>query len=321
MDKIVIGKTIEEAVENACSELNINKDDLSYEVVEYPNKGFFGLGSKPAKINVSYKISPEKYIKEYFKQLFSLLKIEHYDEKIEITEDNSINIQINSEEAEAFTMKHSDIVEPLQFLLAMTVNRQFEDHYKVTFNINDYKEKSISRLEALAVKTANQVLKTQKKVSLFPMSAYQRRVVHSRIQGFENITTFSVGVEPNRKVVVAYQGANALPKQGKRGKDFSSKTVTDKKPSSNIAAGFRKESEVKAERLKKENEGNVVNNRASEFVRVTETRRPYKDRTAHQDAGRQNRKPTTAATPFKLKQIYPKPVDEGSEQNSSEKDN
>lgn len=205
MDKIFTGKTIEDALKNACDALGVSQENLFYEIVEYPSKGFLGIGGKPASIKVPDTSSPEDYISTYLKDLFLKMGVSDYDENIEINE-NIINIQLDGEEIGYYTKKNTDIVDSLQFLLAVSVNKAFDGNYKVTLNINDYKQKSASRLETLAVKTAKQVLRTKKKVTLGAMSPYQRRIVHSRLHEFENITTFSIGTEPNRKVVVAYDG-------------------------------------------------------------------------------------------------------------------
>lgn len=212
MDKFITGKTLEEAIDTACVELNLKKEDFTYEIIEYPNKGFLGIGAKPAKIKVIYQVSPEEYIKQYIKGIFDIMKINNYEMKIEFAEDKHINIQIDGEEASVLTGKQSDAVESLQLILAMTINKLCNEHYKISLNVNDFREKSILRIEALSVKTANQVLKTHKRVVLNPMSAYQRRIVHAKLQDFNNITTYSVGEEPNRKVIIAYQGPGGYQK-------------------------------------------------------------------------------------------------------------
>lgn len=233
MEKILTGKTLEEALENACNELNLKKDDFTYEMIEYPSRGFLGIGSKPAKIKVIYQISPEVYIKKYFKGLFDIMKITDYDLKIDFAEDKHINIQIDSEEASILTYKQSEAVESLQLILAMTINKLCNEHYKITFNVNDFKEKSIQRLEALSVKTANQVLKTHKRVVLNPMSAYQRRIVHSKLQDFKDITTYSVGEEPNRKVIISYQGPGGYQKTFQNPVNNTSSINTNSRPIQN----------------------------------------------------------------------------------------
>ncbi len=219
MRKEFQGKTVEEAVEVACHELNLSRDDFSYEIKEMPTKGFLGIGAKNAVITVTVNDDPVSYLSDYLKELFGFMNATDYTESIEITEDKLINIQLNGECLNQFTEKHSDIVDAIQFMLAITVNKKYDEHYKVTFNINDYKEKSVSRVEAVAVKAAKSVQKTRRKVILFPMSAYQRRIVHSKLQGFDNITTYSIGTEPERKVVVAYQYAEGEARPVKGGKN------------------------------------------------------------------------------------------------------
>lgn len=205
MRKDFEGKTVEEAVEVACRELKLSRDDFSYEIKEMPTKGFLGIGAKNAVITVTVEEDPAAYLSGYLKELFGFMNASDYTESIEITEDKLINIQLNGECLNQFTERHTDIVDSVQFMLAITVNKKFDEHYKVTFNINDYKEKSVSRVEAVAVKAAKSVQRSRRKIILFPMSAYQRRIVHSKLQGFDNITTYSIGSEPERKVVVAYQ--------------------------------------------------------------------------------------------------------------------
>ena len=275
MEKIVSGRTIEEAVENACTELNISKDDFTYEVVDMEKKGFLGIGTKPAKIKVVYQVSPVAYISDYLKGLFQILGVTEYTEKIDILEDNVINIQLDGEGLNQYTLRYTDIVEPVQFLLVMTLNKQLKEHYKVTFNINDYKEKSVARLEALAVKTANQVSRSRRKATLYPMSAYQRRIIHAKLQSFKNITTYSIGEEPNRKVVVAFQNEN--------GRDGGA-----------------------ARPPRRENGGNRGSGRKPSGDRPS-----YHN---NRDNRPRNNTPRPAATttgePFKLKQIYPKPAED-----------
>lgn len=240
MDKIFKGKTIDEAVKNACEALGVSEDSLFYEVVDLPAKGFLGIGSKLASIKIPGTDDPESYINDYLKELFFKMGISDYNQIVEIKDGNIVNISLEGEEIGYYTHKNTDIVDSLQFLLALSLNREFENkNYKVTLNINDYKEKTTSRLESLAVKTAKQVLRNKRKVTLRPMSAYQRRIVHSKLHEFENITTFSIGEEPNRRVVIAYDGPDrALPRDSE-GKPVFEKKGSDKKTSGRKNHGGR----------------------------------------------------------------------------------
>ena len=214
MENIYTGKTLEVALEVAEKELGVKKEDFTYEILEYATKGFLGIGSKPAKIKVFYEESPEKFIENYIDELFKLCGVGGYTTTIN-TDGEYINVQVDGEEASLFVTKQFDTVEAMQMLISLSLNKETDKHYKVSLNINDYKEKTKTRLEALAMKIAGQVEKSHRKVTLNAMSSYQRRIIHSKLQEVENITTFSVGEEPNRKVVIAYNGPDAEKKPRK----------------------------------------------------------------------------------------------------------
>ena len=148
MDKIFKGKTIDEAVKNACEALGVSEDNLFYEVVDLPAKGFLGIVSKLASIKIPGTDDPESYINDYLKELFSKMGVSDYNQIVEIKDENIVNIRLEGEEIGYYTHKNTDIVDSLQFLLALSLNREFENkNYKVTLNINDYKEKTTSRPE------------------------------------------------------------------------------------------------------------------------------------------------------------------------------
>lgn len=215
MKKIFTGKTIEEAVENAARELGLSKDGFSYEVTEFPKKGFLGFGSAPAKITVNYEISAEDKVEEYLSGLFNIIGLEGCKTSITVEGDN-VSIQIDGEAADLFLKNQGESLEALQWIIALSLNRDSEGKYKVTLNINDYREKTKERLEALAVRVAKQVQKSHRRVTLNPMCAYQRRIIHTRLQDEPDITTYSVGSEPNRKVVISYQGEGGEQRSQKK---------------------------------------------------------------------------------------------------------
>ena len=219
MKKTFTGKTIEAAVENAAKALGISSDLFSYEIETLPKKGFLGIGAVPAKIVVNYEVSVEDRIEEYLTGLFKIVGLEGCKTSIAADGEN-ISITIDGDDADIFTQRQGEELEALQWIIALSLNRDGDTKYRVSLNINNYREKIKERLEALAAKTAKQVLKTHRRVTLNPMSAFQRRIIHTYLQNEENITTYSVGSEPNRKVVVSYQGEgdqNQRPRtQGKK---------------------------------------------------------------------------------------------------------
>lgn len=309
MNKTFEGKTVEEAVKAASKELGLASDAFTYTVTDVGSKGFLGIGAKNAVIEVTVRNDPEGFLSGYLKELFGMLGVTDYSEKIEIGEDKVINIQLDGEGLDAYTEKNTDIMDSLQFLLAITVNKKFDEHYKVTFNVNDYKEKSVSRIEALAVKNAKQVQRTHRKIILFPMSAYQRRIVHSKLQNFENITTYSIGTEPDRKVVIAYQ----YPEGEKKNSQPRNNGGKNRKP-----APAAEENGNAAESAETENTENR-SERKSGNGRYNNNRQGGQNRGGRRDggSGRGGRRSSydSAAAPAapaqpKIKQLYPRPTED-----------
>lgn len=216
MKKRYEGKTFEAALEAACLDLKKDRADFHTDLIQQETKGFLGIGAKKCIIEVSINDDPASYLENYLNNLFGEMGINDFKSDVKLNGE-TIDIQLDGEELNSFANEKFDVMESMQFLLAVTVNKVFDGHYKINFNINDYKEKSISRIQALAVKSAKQVQKTRKRVILKPMSAYQRRIVHEKLQGFDNITTFSIGSEPERKVVIAYKGSDGEAEKENRG--------------------------------------------------------------------------------------------------------
>lgn len=206
MEKIYKGKTIEDAVEKACEELGLSVGEFSQEVLDLGSKGFLGIGSKEATVKITFTPDPCQCVREYLNGLFSRLGIEGV--AIDITaEKDTVLIQVTGEEADILMKNRGEGVDALQLLLSLIVNRDCGEYYKISFNVNDYKEQTKNRLEALALKTAGKVVKNRRKTTLPPMTSFQRRIIHAKLQDYEDITTYSVGEDPNRRVVVSYSGA------------------------------------------------------------------------------------------------------------------
>lgn len=207
MEKIYKGKTIEEAVAKACEELGLSADEFSQEVVELGSKGFLGIGAKDAEVKITYAPDACRCVRDYLEGLFEKMHVE--DVAIDITEqDETVVIQVTGDGADLLMKNRGEGVDALQLLLSLIVNRDCGEYYKISFNVNDYKEKTKNRLEALALKTAAQVVKNRRKTTLPPMTSFQRRIIHSKLQDYKDITTYSIGEDPNRRVVVSYCGAD-----------------------------------------------------------------------------------------------------------------
>lgn len=217
MEKIYKGKTIEDAVEKACKELGLTPDDFSQEVLELGSKGFLGIGAKEASVKITYTPDACQCVRGYLEGLFEKMGID--DVAMDITlEKETVLIQVTGDNANLLMKNRGEGVDALQLLLSLIVNRDCGEYYKISFNVNDYKEKTKNRLETLAIKTATQVVKNRRKTTLPPMTSFQRRIIHAKLQDFENVTTYSVGEDPNRRVVVSYTGEDGpAPRNFRKG--------------------------------------------------------------------------------------------------------
>jgi spoIIIJ-associated protein len=222
-------KTIEEAVQSALEELNAEKDNVDIEVLEQPVRGIFGiLGSKLAKVRVSIKEdNTSKNTREKNKENkviritdFTLEKekarkflrdvLEAMDIKAEIrmkvTNDN-LYINLAGPKMGVIIGRRGQTLDSLQYLVSIVVNKDKDrDNFvKVILDTEDYRKKREETLQRLARRLADNVQKTGKNVELEPMNPYERRIIHYTLQEFENITTYSEGEEPYRKVIISHK--------------------------------------------------------------------------------------------------------------------
>ena len=96
-----------------------------------------------------------------------------------------------------------DTLNAMQTLLTSIASKGLKDRIRVTLDIEHYRAKREKALEELAGKIAKTVMKTGKSITLEPMTPYERKIIHSKLQNHKRVKTYSTGVEPRRKVVVA----------------------------------------------------------------------------------------------------------------------
>lgn len=219
MDKVVIksAKTIDEAVELALQELGVSQDKVTIDVLNEGKKGFLGLGSMEARVKVTYSYeTPVSKAEEYINSLFGYLGIEAKLDSV--YEDERINISIDcDEEAVGYIIgRRGDNLDALQYLTSLVVNKGEENYIRVSLDIEDYREKREETLIRLAKSKAAAVAKSHRSVTLEPMNPNERRIIHSTLQEFKNIYTYSIGDDPNRRIVIA-------PKKKEYGSDYKSK--------------------------------------------------------------------------------------------------
>jgi len=194
------GKTVDEAIESALSALGVSKDDVEIEVLEEGKKGMLGFGSKSARVRVTVVDNIEEKIFDFLQPIFDKLQIEA-EVQIELDEDN-LSIKMNGEDVGILIGKRGETLDSIQYLLSLVINKNRDNYIKVNMDICDYRKKREETLIGLANRLADRVKKFKKSVTLEPMNPYERRIIHSTLQNDNSVQTYSVGDEPNRRVVV-----------------------------------------------------------------------------------------------------------------------
>jgi len=193
-------KTKEEAIELALKELGASIDEVEIEVIDEGSKGFLGIGSKEAVVKVTYSDSPEKRAEKFLSGLFDILGEEVKIDVSKKTDD--LSVELSGPDMGIVIGKRGETLDALQHLTSLVVNRGDLDFVKVSVDTENYREKRIKTLENLAKKLASKVAKSRRKTSLEPMSAYERRIIHSTLQDHPVVTTYSIGQGTRRKVVI-----------------------------------------------------------------------------------------------------------------------
>ena len=252
----VSGKNEDEAIEKALEMLGLSRDDVSVEIIERAKTGFLGLKSTPAVVKVVYeddndesddfdisaaqsekpakkeKTSPSSEPaqavdsrepsvggKKDAVEAFLVGLFEKMDVPVEmkITESaDSIDVSLKAGAPGILIGRRGETLDAIQHLTNYVVNRSSTNRIRINVDAEDYRQRRNETLEGVAARTAAKVLKNRRNMTLEPMNAYERHVIHTALQDRENINTFSVGSEPNRRVVVAYGKSGDSGYRGKR---------------------------------------------------------------------------------------------------------
>ena len=247
----VTGKTEEEAVRKALTQLGLERDDVSLEILERAKSGFLGIGGSPARIRVTYgtdepeekKAEPTKKVEKKPEPKAEVKKpetrpVEKAPEQKTVTvgtcdDDNArrireflegllqhmnspaqVNVALEEKGRYQVTLegeklgqligRRGETLDAIQQLTNYAVNSGADKRIRVHVDAENYRAKREQSLESLARKVAGKVTKYRRSVTLEPMNAYERHVIHAALQDEPGITTYSIGSEPNRRVVVSY---------------------------------------------------------------------------------------------------------------------
>lgn len=223
---IAEGKTTTEAINNGLKQLNVSKDRVEIKVLENTEKRSFFSILTPRVVKVELKLkeeikkeSKEKTVvkKEYNKNEEEIEKakenidkfLEDFINKVDDSlkyeikiENYIIMIEITGQNAGVLIGYRGETLNSLQNILSAIANKDALERIKVSLDIEGYRSKREKILEDLAEKVAKTVLKTGKSITLEPMSPYERKIIHNKLQNNNKVRTHSIGENDKRRVVI-----------------------------------------------------------------------------------------------------------------------
>ena len=223
------GKTSTEAIEKGLNELKVSKARVDIKILESEDKRSFFSILTPRVVKVEMRLKevveePKKEVKAENKKVVRSENVDNteaiasakkfLDEFIEklpseglsyeiAEEGNVIKVDIKGNETGYLIGYRGEVLNSIQTVLSNIASKSSKEKARVVVNIGGFREKREKDLQNLAAKIAGTVIKTKKSITLEPMSAYERKIIHTKLQENDKVKTYSVGEEPYRKVVVS----------------------------------------------------------------------------------------------------------------------
>ncbi len=202
MQKEVIqnAKTVLQAVELGAKELGVSSDKVTYTVMQEPSKGFLGIGANEAIVKVIYELTPADKAETFIKTVLSGMGIAA--ETVAETDEEGATVSVTGDNMGLLIGRHGEVLDSLQYLATLAANKGLKEYYRVTVDVEGYRAKRREALKQLAHRMAEKAVKYDRSFALEPMSAYERRIIHSEVQGIKGVSTYSVGTDAERKVII-----------------------------------------------------------------------------------------------------------------------
>ena len=227
MSKTIVtqGNTTNEAIEKGLKELNATREMVDIKVLEEEKRSFFSIlaprivkveltlkdeiedNKEPKKVKKEIHLSKDdqqkahdnlnNFLEEFVKKMPENTK---YDIK---DAEDYMHVSLENENLGFLIGYRGETLYALQNILSAIAGKGINNKVRVILDIEGYKEKREKTLEDLADKMAKTVVKYKKPVTLEPMQAYERKIIHSRLQENSRVETKSIGEEPHRRIVIS----------------------------------------------------------------------------------------------------------------------
>ena len=260
------GKTLDLAIQAGLTQLQMDRDSVSVEVLEQPRSGFFGIGATPAKVKLTYEVpdpvpekkpepkpqpkpqpkpepkpqapkahkapeapkapetpkaapvphtpAPEGSVEARIETFMKGL-LEHMgSDAVPVATksgDDTYSVELQGSSLGMLIGRRGDTLDAIQHITNYAVNHGQGKRVRINVDAENYRKKREESLERLANKVAGKVVRSRRNITLEPMNAYERHVIHAALQDYPDVTTYSTGTEPGRRIVVAYSKYRSVP--------------------------------------------------------------------------------------------------------------
>lgn len=208
---IMKATTVEQAKAKIAAAFGVEEDKITFEVLQQPQKKTFGLfGGADAEVRGTLaENDPAEAAKAFLSKVLEKMGVVGATVTARVENETCV-LAIEGEDLGFIIGRRGETLDALQYLTGLVANRVDNSYYRISIDIGNYREKREQTLVALAKRIGEKAAKTGRRTSLEPMNPYERRIIHTAVQEIEGATSFSVGSDAARHVVIAPSDDNPM---------------------------------------------------------------------------------------------------------------
>ncbi len=200
----VVGKTVEFAVADALAQLGVGRDRAQVVVKTAPSRGFLGFGARGAEVEVAVVEDPvgdaERFLREMFVTMGIAVRL-----SCEV-EGDDVAFSLQGDRVGLLIGKHGQTLDAIQVLVNAVGNKYSSRHMQFVVDAEGYRERRRQALIAMAQRMAEKARALHREIALQPMSAPERKIVHTALDSYAGVRTESRGHDPERAIVIVPDG-------------------------------------------------------------------------------------------------------------------
>ncbi|MDQ7842712.1 MAG: RNA-binding cell elongation regulator Jag/EloR [Armatimonadota bacterium] len=198
------GRTVEEAVERALTRLGATAEDVTVEVLDPGTRGMLGLGAREARVRATLKESPAAAVQRVAERFIRALG---FSATVRVREGaDAIHVEFHGRDLGPLIGRRGATLEAVELLLGLIVAKAVDSRLRISVDIEGYWQRRRAWVERMARQAADRAERQRRPVVLPPMSARERRIVHTVLASRGGVTTASSGEGADRRVTVSPLG-------------------------------------------------------------------------------------------------------------------